>query len=336
MLFFGRKKRLLDYASAGRPGKLPAALAQAPGGAAPDTAIYQFSDDTALIQVVDLLAPIVNDPLVFGGIAAAHVLGAIYAAGAAPRIAYQLIGYPEEGEPVAGWLADIVRGGAEGLRAANVVVTGCQAVRDVEIKFGFAVSGIIGSHKIVASATARPGDKLVLTKALGSGVVSAAHKADACPEDLLQTACASMLQLNDIGRDAMLEVGAHAATVVKDLGLAGHAVEMATGSKVTLILDLTQLPVFPGAEKLARKPYLTRAGIANAAEPLTVMRKDGKLDPIRLEFCHDPQTSGGLLISVPAAEADILVQKCRGRGAQAAAIVGEVVEPQEVAVVLRA
>src|SRR5262249_34839212 len=148
------------------------------------------------------------------------------------------------------------------------------------------------------NAGALPGDKLVLTKALGTGFITTAHKAEECPEAVFQAACASMVQLNDLGRDAMLEVKAHAATDITGFGLAGHALEMAQGSQVTLVLHLDALPILPGAEKLARQPFLTRASSTNASYVAEALQIDGKLDPTRLEFFYDAQTSGGLLISV--------------------------------------
>jgi selenide,water dikinase len=300
-----------------------------------DTTIYRLTDDLAIVQAVAFFPPIVNDPFQFGGIAAAHALGAIYATGATPRTGFHLVGYPEDDDASLTWLVEILHGGAERFQEANATLAGSYSLRDAEIKFGFAVTGTIHPQKILGVGKAQPGDKLVLTKALGTGIVAAAHKADACPEDVFQAACASMNQLNDIGRDAMLEVGGRAAGAVKGLGLARHALEMAQASQTTLVIDLAQVPVLAGAEKLARKPYLSRAAAANAAETGPTLRKEGKLDAVRLEFFQDPQTSGGLLLSVPAAEAEILVQKCRGRGALATAVIGEVVQRQDVGVVLR-
>jgi selenide,water dikinase len=214
-------------------------------------------------------------------------------------------------------------------------VVGGHTVRDAEIKFGLAVTGVIHPERIITNAAARPGDLLVLTKPLGTGFVTTAHKADACPEEVYHAACASMVQLNDIGRDAMLECGAHAATDITGFGLAGHAYEMAEGSRVTLALHLSRLPLLPGAERLAHRPYLTRASKTNASYVEAGLRKEGKLDSVRLEFFYDAQTSGGLLISVPADQADALVAKVKEKGASAACVVGEVLERTEAAIILR-
>jgi selenide,water dikinase len=144
-----------------------------------------------------------------------------------------------------------------------------------------------------------------------------------------------MVQLNDIGRDAMLEAGAHSATDITGFGLAGHAFEMAEGSRATLVFEVSRLPILPGAERLAHKPYLTRASKTNASYVEPGLKKDGKLDPVRLEFFYDAQTSGGLLISVPAERAEELVMKVREKGAAATTVVGEVIERADSALILR-
>jgi selenide,water dikinase len=164
--------------------------------------------------------------------------------------------------------------------------------------------------------------------------VTTAHKADACPEDLLQAAVAGMIQLNDIGRDIALEFGAHSATDITGFGLAGHALEMANGSKTTLIIDLAQLPLLPGAEAIARKPYLTRASATNAAYVAAELEME-KRDPVRLEFFYDAQTSGGMFISLPADRAEGAVAKAREKGAAATCIIGEVVERRGKALIVR-
>jgi selenide,water dikinase len=255
--------------------------------------------------------------------------------GGTPKTALNLVGYPDDKDPELIWLADIIRGGEERCRAAGAVVLGGHTVRDAEIKFGYAVTGIVHPQRILTNASARPGDKLVLTKALGTGFVTTAHKAGDCPDDVLQAACASMIQLNDIGKDAMLEAGANSATDITGFGLAGHAYEMADGSQVTLLIELSRLPLLPGAERLAHKSYRTRASATNAAYVQPFLHIEGKPDPVHLEFFHDAQTSGGLLISVPAERAEALVENIRKRGAASACIIGEVLPKQEAALVLK-
>lgn len=300
-----------------------------------DAGVYKLSADLALVQTIDFFPPVVNDPFIYGQIAAANALSDIYAMGGKPLTALNLVGYPDDKEDLE-WLGEIFRGGAERCQTAGAVIVGGHTVRDTEIKFGYAVTGTIHPERIYTNTTAKPGDKLVLTKALGTGFVTTAHKADVCPEALFQLACASMIQLNDVGRDVMIEVGAHAATDITGFGLAGHALEMADGSVVTLVFDLPCLPLFPGAEHIARRPYLTRASATNAAYVEHSLRIQGKPSAVRKEFFYDPQTSGGLLISVPADRANELVEKVRAKGAAAAAVLGEVIAREEKALVLRA
>ena len=208
-------------------------------------------------------------------------------------------------------------------------------MRDAEIKFGYAVTGIIHPKRIYTNAHAQPGDKLILTKPLGTGFVTTAHKRGDCPEALLNLACESMIQLNDVGRDVMIAHGALAATDVTGFGLAGHALEMALGSEVTLMLYLSRLPLLAGVEALARRLNRTRASATNESYVSGEVRKEGRLDPVRLEFFYDAQTSGGILMSLPADRADAAVAEARHKGASAACVIGEAVERRDKAIVLR-
>jgi selenide,water dikinase len=299
-----------------------------------DAGVYRLTDDLAIVQTIDFFPPVVNDPYIYGQIAAANALSDVYAMGGVPRTALNLVGYPDDKLSL-DWLGRILEGGAERCGAARTTIVGGHSVRDNEIKFGMAVTGTVHPQRIITNASARPGDKLVLTKPLGTGFITTAHKAGECPEEVFEAAAASMVQLNDIGRDAMLEVQAQSATDVTGFGLAGHALEMAEGSRVTLAFDLAALPLLPGADKLARRPYLTRASATNASYVAPHLRIEGRPDPIRLEFFYDAQTSGGLLISVPADRAEKLVTAARAKGATATTIVGEVLERSESMLVLR-
>jgi selenide,water dikinase len=299
-----------------------------------DAGVYRLTADLAIVQTIDFFPPVVNDPYIYGQIAAANALSDIYAMGGTPRTALNLVGYPDDKISL-DWLGEIMRGGAERCHAAGAVILGGHTVRDAEIKFGYAVTGTIHPDHILTNAAARPGDKLVLTKPLGTGFVTTAHKAGNCPEDVFAAACTSMTQLNDVGRDAMLEVGVHAATDITGFGLAGHAYEMAEGSHTTLMIELARLPLLPGAESLAHPPFLTRASATNASYVASGLRFEGQPDPVRLELFYDAQTSGGLLISVPAEKADRLVSTLKAKGVSTASIVGEVAERTDVALIVR-
>jgi selenide,water dikinase len=300
-----------------------------------DAGVYRLTDDIALVQTLDFFPPVVNDPHVYGRIAAANALSDVYAMGGVPKTALNLVGYPDDKDPELTWLGDILRGGAEVCAQAGCVIVGGHTVRDAEIKFGYSVTGIVHPKRIFTNAGAKPGDRLILTKPLGTGFVTTAHKAEACPPALFDAAVASMTQLNDIGRDVMIEAGAHAATDVTGFGLAGHLLEMAEGSGTTIVVHLGQLPLLPGAEALARKPYLTRASTTNSAYVAPQLVKEGKLDPVRLEFFYDAQTSGGMLMSVPADKVETAVALAKAKGTLAASVVGEVVDRREAALVVK-
>jgi selenide,water dikinase len=185
---------------------------------------------------------------------------------------------------------------------------------------------LVHPTKVLTNASARPGDRLILTKPLGTGFVTTAHKKGKCgPGDkVFDAAVSNMVRLNDQGCAAMIEVGVSAATDVTGFGLAGHAFEMAEGSGVTLVLELNRLPLLPGADRFVAAGYRTRASATNAAYVADGLRLEGAADPIRLDFFYDAQTSGGLLISVPAERADALLRKLHERGVLDACLIGEV------------
>jgi selenide,water dikinase len=289
----------------------------------------------AIVQTLDFFPPVVNDAFVYGQIAAANALSDVYAMGGSPVTAMNLVGYPDDKDPSLEWLGKILEGGAERCRAAGTTIVGGHTVRDAEIKFGLSVTGTIHPKKIFTNANAKPGDLLVLTKALGTGFITTAAKAEDCPEDTFQAACAGMIQLNAIGRDAMIAAEAHAATDVTGFGLAGHALEMARGSGTTLVLNLQDLPLLPGVESLVRKPFFTRASVTNAEYVAPHLQIEGKPDAVRLEIFYDAQTSGGLLISVPADRAKMLVELAQKGSAVATCIIGEVRTLGDAALIVR-
>jgi selenide, water dikinase len=288
-----------------------------------DAGVYRLTDEIALVQTVDFFPPVVDDPFVYGQIAAANALSDVYAMGGVPKTALNLVGFPDNELPF-DLLGQILAGGGERCATAGVTVVGGHTIRDAEIKFGLAVTGLVHPKRAVTNAGARPGDRLVLTKALGTGVVTTAAKKEACPPDLLAAACASMIALNGGASQVMLAVGAHAATDITGFGLAGHGREMADGSQVTLQIDLARLPVFAGVEEFARAPYLPRASKTNRAYVEDTLEIRGQPSAARLELFFDAQTSGGLLISVAPARADELVSRARAAGAEATCIIGEV------------
>ena len=270
-----------------------------------DAGVYRIAPDLALVQTVDFFPPVVDDPYIYGQIAAANSLSDVYAMGGVPKTALNIVGFPDAELEMA-ILGRILDGGSERMRAAGCLVVGGHTVRDAEVKFGYAVTGLVHPDKIMTNANAKPGDVLVLTKPLGTALVTTAAKKQKCPHALLEAACKSMTALNDKGRDAALAAGANAMTDVTGFGFAGHAYEMAEGSGVTLRIDLAKLPAFPGIEELILGKFFTRATKSNREYVSHALRFEREPDPVRVELLFDAQTSGGLLISVPAANVDKL------------------------------
>jgi selenide,water dikinase len=288
-----------------------------------DAGVYRISPECALVQTTDFFTPIVDDPFTFGAVAAANALSDIYAMGGRPISALTILCYPGKGD--LDDLEAILRGGAEKMIEAGCAVLGGHSVNDDEIKFGYAVTGLIHPDRILANAGARPGDVLVFTKAIGTGVISTALKRGIAKDEHVQGAIRSMLTLNRAACEAMLAAGAHGCTDVTGFGLLGHAREMALASHVTLEIDSASIEFLPGALDYAKQGALP-GGLNNnrAFAESCVLVKPG-VDPAVLELLYDPQTSGGLLISVPEESAS----RIPGR------IVGRVVERAEKPVVVQ-
>jgi len=300
-----------------------------------DAGVFRIAPDLALVQTTDFFPPLVDDAFAFGRIAAANALSDIYAMGGEPLTALHLVGFPDKTLPL-DILADILRGGADAVRAAGAVIVGGHSVRDSEIKYGLAVTGRVHPDRIITNAAARPGDKLVLTKPIGSGVLCGAAKSGKLPEAELGEAIAVMGALNRPGRAAAVKVGVSAGTDITGFGLIGHAAEMAVGSDVTIVLAAGRVPLLARALEFARLGALTRTHKTTQAYLGAQLRIDTDVEPALAGVLMDAQTSGGLLLSVPAERCDALVAELRAAGACCAAVVGTVVPPGEVRIHLTA
>ncbi len=337
-------KKLTDYADcAGCASKLgPAELDQVMAGlptthtddrvlvdyrTSDDAGVYRWSADSALVQTVDFFTPIVDDPYVFGQVAAANALSDVYAMGGIPRTALAIAALPKDG-PSPEVVRDIFRGGSDKLREAGVALLGGHTVTDPEVKFGYAITGEVHPDRVLTNSGARPGDVLVLTKPLGTGVIVRATKFGRSTEGQLAAAVASMLVLNRVAAEqaAALPAGVvGACTDVTGFGLAGHATEVALASGVTLVFDAHALPLLPGAAELAAQ-NLPCGGRSNQRH-FDRLVSGPDVPPERFLLCCDPQTSGGLLFTVSAAQADGFVTRLQEAGVPAVRV-GEVV-PKE-------
>ena len=275
-----------------------------------DAGVFRLDAKTALVQTVDFFTPVVDDPLAYGAIAAANALSDVYAMGGRPLTALSIAAFPEADFPLE-WAQQIVRGGAEALARAGCALLGGHSVRDPELKFGYAVTGLVDPERMLTNAGGRAGQVLVLTKPLGTGVIATALKAGEAPEAVVEAATASMLKLNREACEAALAHGVTAATDVTGFGLAGHAAAIARESRLTLEIELEALPLLPGALELADR-HQARGLAANRREFEPQVEYGGRTESARKALAYDPQTSGGLLLLVPEPEVDGLVAKLEG------------------------
>jgi selenide,water dikinase len=304
----------------------PRVLVGAPAG--DDAGVFRLDDQTALVQTVDVFSPAVDDPYQFGRIAAANSLSDVYAMGGRPLVALSIIGFPTQTLP-ADALRQILLGGVATMTEAGVPVVGGHSIQDRELKAGFAVTGLVHPQRIVTNAGARPGDRLILTKPLGTGVLAFAAQIGRDPPGSLATAAESMARLNRRAAELMIEAGAHACTDVTGFGLAGHLTAMAAASGVDAEITLDDLPLLPGVLECLAQEILPGAVERNreACGDALVVQGQPAPPPAMVDLCFDPQTSGGLLIALPEPAADALLARLHEEGIPAAAIVGRIVGP---------
>ncbi len=275
-----------------------------------DAAVFRLDAKTALVQTVDFFTPVVDDPYAFGAIAAANAVSDVYAMGGRPITALSIAGFPESDFPLE-WARQIVRGGQETLGRSGCALVGGHSVRDPEIKFGYAVTGLVDPERILTNAAGRAGQVLVLTKPLGTGIVATALKAGEAPEPAVRAATESMMRLNREASEAALAHGVSAATDVTGFGLAGHASAIARESGLTLEIELRALPLLPGVIELGER--FQPGGLqANRREFEPLVEYSGRSEERLRVLAYDPQTSGGLLLLVPEPEVDALVSRVEG------------------------
>ncbi len=289
---------------------------------ADDAGVFLFAG-RALVATADFITPVCDDPRRFGRVAAANALSDVYAMGGAPLFALNLCCFPEDGVPD-GVFGAILEGAAAALGEAGAALLGGHSVRDPELKFGLAVIGEAAPDRLLTNAGARPGHRLVLTKPLGTGVLINAFKADKLDEDGLEPALREMERLNAVASRLALAHGAAAATDVTGFGLAGHALGMARASGVGLRVELARLPVHDGFYRLAASGVSTGCTGANESNAGGAFTDHAGLSDVQREVLFDPQTSGGLLLTLPAAAVPALLEELAAAGHRAAEI-GEVI-----------
>ena len=289
-----------------------------------DAAVYRLSDDRALVATVDFFTPIVDDAFDFGRIAAANALSDIYAMGARPLFALGLVGFPRA-LLGSGELERILEGAGSVAREAGIGIVGGHSIDDPEPKYGMAVIGEVHPDRMVTNAGGRAGDRLVLTKAIGTGVIATALKAEAAPAEAIDAAIASMTGLNRAASEAMLAIGAHAATDVTGFGLLGHLSKLAMASGVAAEVDAARVPLLPFAARLAAAGHLPGGTRRNLTDLEPLLDREGDVDDVTLALLCDAQTSGGLLIAVAPEAVDDLLGRLRDAGTPAAVEIGSLV-----------
>lgn len=289
-----------------------------------DAAIYRINDRVAIVLTNDFFAPIVDDPFDYGQIAAANALSDIYAVGGTPITALNIAAFPRDLGPDV--IAKILEGGQAKAEEAGILIIGGHTVDDKEPKYGLAAVGVLTPGEQITNANAQPGDVLILTKAIGSGVITTAGKAGTAPEESIAAAVKSMATLNKGAADAMIEVGVNAATDVTGFGLLGHLSQMMKASGTTATVRWSDIPILPGALELARAGSVS-GGTARNMESLEgkVVLGEG-VSEFEFMVLADAQTSGGMLISVPEERSDALVKSLVANQTLYSAVIGKVFE----------
>ncbi len=276
-----------------------------------DAGVFRLTEDCALIQTTDFFTPIVDDPYTYGAIAAANALSDVYAMGGRPASALSIVGFPAKGDPEL--LLRILQGGADKMREAECSVLGGHSVSDDDIKFGYAVTGIVHPQRFWRNVGARPGDALLLSKPLGTGVIATALKRGVANPGDVETSIAGMLTLNRAACEALDGLAVHACTDVTGFGLLGHAFEMARGAEdgeVSLRIHSARVPLLPGALSCSRERAHAGGLNNNRAFAECGVTLDGEIEPALEALLYDPQTSGGLLVSLSAADAEVALARC--------------------------
>ncbi len=288
-----------------------------------DAAVYKLSAEVAIVATTDFFTPIVDDPYYFGAISAANSLSDVWAMGARPLFALNLVGFPDKGLPLT-VLKDILRGGSDKAHEAGIHILGGHTVKDPEPKYGLVVIGICHPGKIVANSSAKPGDTLILTKPIGTGIISTGIKIGICPPEVEQRAIETMAQLNKKAAEIMIDIGVSACTDITGFGLLGHLREIVNGSNVGARLVARNVPILPGLRELIGKNAVPGGTKANLRSTAKDAEYGQTVDEAQKIILNDAQTSGGLLISVPESQAKQLMSNLKEAGVTEAAVVGAI------------
>lgn len=289
-----------------------------------DAGVYKINDELALIHTTDFFTPVVDDPYLFGQIAAANALSDVYAMGGTPINALNILAFPQKED--LNILREILRGGADKIKESNAVIIGGHSIDIPSIVYGLAVTGTIHPKNIKGNNSSKPGDKLILTKQLGTGILNNVIKFSNLEDKFYKPLISSMTRLNKNSSECMVRCNANACTDVTGFGLAGHSMQMAKASGVAFRFYINQLPVLDGAEDAIKENFLTRGDKSNRDYTKDYVISEGTINITKEHLLYDPQTSGGLLISVPEKNANHLLLELEKSGDIYSKIVGEVLD----------
>lgn len=297
-----------------------------------DAAVYKLSDDLAIVQTVDFFTPIVDDPYDFGAIAAANALSDVYAMGGRPIFALNIVGFPQGGPLPLSVLGNILKGGAEKAAEAGVSILGGHTIDDKEPKYGLCVSGLVHPSRVLRNSGARPGDQIILTKPLGTGIITTGIKRKLVSEKVVREVVSVMTTLNKEAAEAMLEVGVDACTDVTGFGLLGHLREVTLASGVGAKIRMVDVPVLEATWGLVQQNCVPGGARRNFDFVAEATVFDSRLTHDERMVLCDPQTSGGLLIFVPRAKTSALLAALEHRHVAVRAVIGEIVEDDKARV----
>lgn len=296
-----------------------------------DASVYMLDKNTALIQTTDFFPPIVDDPYLYGKIAATNALSDVYAMGGEPKLALNIMcaveGMADE------TIREILRGGYDAVYDAGAIITGGHTIKGAEPIYGLAVSGFVHPRKVLTNSNAKPGDVLILTKPLGVGIITTGAKADMVKKDVLDRIYRQMAQLNKAARDIMVQYGVHSCTDVTGFALMGHSFEMAQGSNCTVHIKTDKVPYHPEALQLASMGFVPAGAYRNRAYAEAGVTVRSNISLAMQDILYDPQTSGGLLFAIPETEAEACLAQLK-QTVPEAAIIGYVTEKEESYIIL--
>jgi selenide,water dikinase len=298
-----------------------------------DAGVYRLTDELAIVQTVDIFTPPVDDPYDYGRIVGANSLSDVYAMGGKPLTVLNILGFPAK-HMKSDLVPEILRGGAEKIKEAGALLVGGHSMIDPEPKYGMAVTGVVHPQRIITNSNARVGDQIILTKPLGIGILTIANIKQALPDELMRRMIDSMVTLNKTASEVMLKVGVNACTDITGFGLLGHGSEMAEMSQVTIRIFTAQVPFFKEALEFARQLIMPGGSFSNKDFYGPRVEASSDIPQEIHDICFDAQTSGGLLMSVPQAQADKMLKELHKQGVKDAAIIGEVITRQAHAILL--